>query len=293
MTGSGGGERVVAELGQDVAGLPEDLAGLGQGGVLAVLAVLDLRVIAVSGADARAWVLPASKTAQRRIAGPCRDSRPGERLESEQETVMSSPANRTALREEENRPAPASQQIIASAVTGPTPYSRAARTFAPGQVPGGGQQLVPHDLQRGLQGTGHLQGGGDLQLPGRRQVRSGRCAHRLQVAAGTQRGLAQRRGALVEEHRMDALHPGGVLAAKIVIGLQQCPALQDDRRRDPALRQPALGQQLPQVPRVSLVSHGTLRTAPWSGRHPTVPVRVEPSGEVPGTTVPPGPPVGG
>jgi hypothetical protein len=131
MTGSGGGERVVAELGQDVAGLPEDLAGLGQGGVLAVLAVLDLRVIAVSGADARAWVLPASKTAQRRIAGPCRDSRPGERLESEQETVMSSPANRTALREEENRPAPASQQIIASAVTGPTPYSRAARTFAP------------------------------------------------------------------------------------------------------------------------------------------------------------------
>jgi hypothetical protein len=28
MTGSGGGQRVVAELGQDVAGLPEDLAGL-------------------------------------------------------------------------------------------------------------------------------------------------------------------------------------------------------------------------------------------------------------------------
>jgi hypothetical protein len=40
---SGGGERVVAELGQDVAGLPEDLAGLGQGGALAVAAVLDLR----------------------------------------------------------------------------------------------------------------------------------------------------------------------------------------------------------------------------------------------------------
>ena len=38
--GLGGGERVVAELGQDVAGLPEDLAGLGQGGALAVLAVL-------------------------------------------------------------------------------------------------------------------------------------------------------------------------------------------------------------------------------------------------------------
>ena len=44
---------------------------------------------------------------------------------------MSSPANRTALREEENRPAPASQQVIASPVTGPTPYSRAASALAP------------------------------------------------------------------------------------------------------------------------------------------------------------------
>src|SRR5256886_8876328 len=45
--GSGGGQRVVAELGQDVAGLPEELAGLGQGGALAVLAVLHLGVVAV------------------------------------------------------------------------------------------------------------------------------------------------------------------------------------------------------------------------------------------------------
>ena len=44
---------------------------------------------------------------------------------------MSRPANRTALREEENRQAPPSQQVIASAVTGPTPYSRAASTLAP------------------------------------------------------------------------------------------------------------------------------------------------------------------
>ncbi len=44
---------------------------------------------------------------------------------------MSSPVNRTALREEENRSLPASQQVSASPVTGPTPYSRAARTFAP------------------------------------------------------------------------------------------------------------------------------------------------------------------
>jgi len=43
--GSGGGERVVAELGQDVMGLAEDLAGLGQAGALAVLAVLDRGVV--------------------------------------------------------------------------------------------------------------------------------------------------------------------------------------------------------------------------------------------------------
>jgi hypothetical protein len=45
--------------------------------------------------------------------------------------VISSPANRTALREEENRPAPARQLVPASAVTGLTPYSRAASTLAP------------------------------------------------------------------------------------------------------------------------------------------------------------------
>jgi hypothetical protein len=44
-----GGERVVAELSEDVMGLAEDLAGLGQRGALAVAAVLDLGVVAVVG----------------------------------------------------------------------------------------------------------------------------------------------------------------------------------------------------------------------------------------------------
>jgi len=47
--GSGGGERVVAELGQDVASLPDDLAGFGQGGAFGVLAVGDGGVVAVVG----------------------------------------------------------------------------------------------------------------------------------------------------------------------------------------------------------------------------------------------------
>jgi len=109
-------------------------------------------------AHLRAWLV-------RFAGGPCRDSRPGERLESEEYTVMPSPANRTALREEENRPCPASQQVSASAVTGPAPYSLAARTPGAGQVPGSIEQFAAQRVQPALDGGGHVQGGGDLQLP--------------------------------------------------------------------------------------------------------------------------------
>ena len=84
--------------------------------------------------------------------------------------MTSSPANRTALREEENRRAPPSQQVIASPVTGPTPYSRSASDLRAGQVPGGSQQPAPQHVQAGLQPGEHVQGGSHLQLPGRRQV---------------------------------------------------------------------------------------------------------------------------
>jgi hypothetical protein len=132
-------------------------------------------------------------------------------LESQEETVMSSPANRTALREE-NRPA---------------------------------------------QPAGHGQRGRRLRLPGRGQAAGGGRAQRLEItAAGAQRAIGQGRGALAEEHRVDALHPGGVLGAQVVVGLRQSPAVQDAGRRDPALRQPALGQQLPQVARADLAGPG-------------------------------------
>ena len=55
---------------------------------------------------------------------------------------------------------------------------------------------------------------------------------------------------------MDPLHPGGVPGPQVVIGLQQRPAFQDAAGRDPALRQPSLGQQLPQVPAVGLIGLG-------------------------------------
>src|ERR1039457_6436018 len=47
--GSHRGERVVAELAQDAARPADDLAGLGQGGALAALAVLHRRVVVVVG----------------------------------------------------------------------------------------------------------------------------------------------------------------------------------------------------------------------------------------------------
>ncbi|HEY2077179.1 MAG TPA: hypothetical protein VGH53_12680 [Streptosporangiaceae bacterium] len=79
---------------------------------------------------------------------------------------------------------------------------------------------------------------------------------RGQALLGAQRTLTQLRGALVEKDRIDALRPGGALAAQVVIGLQQRPAFQDPGRRDPAFGQPALGQQLPQVPGIGLVGLG-------------------------------------
>ena len=66
----------------------------------------------------------------------------------------------------------------------------------------------------------------------------------------------EHRRALVEQHRVDALDPGGVLAAQVMVGLQQRPALQDLRRRDPALRAPARRQQVPHQPRVRPVGLG-------------------------------------
>ena len=150
---------------------------------------------------------------------------------------MSSPANRTALREEENRPAPPSQQVSASPVTGPTPYSRAVSSAAPlvprrGPAAGGG----PGPAAR--RHVSICQRGGHLQLPGWRQLR-GRGPQRRGALGGPSRCPAMR-GALVEQHRVDPLHPPGVLCPQVLVELEQRPALQDLRRRDPALRQPAL-----------------------------------------------------
>jgi hypothetical protein len=91
---------------------------------------------------------------------------------------------------------------------------------------------------------------------------------------------------------MDALHPGGALAAQVVVGLQQRPVLQDLRRRDPALRQPALSQQRPEVPGVGLVGLGVpLAAAGGGGVGRLADMRGDPGrGKLLGDIPPPGAP---
>ncbi|HEV2254557.1 MAG TPA: hypothetical protein VGS06_15310 [Streptosporangiaceae bacterium] len=68
----------------------------------------------------------------------------------------------------------------------------------------------------------------------------------------------------MEQDRVDPLRPGGALAAQVVVQLQQRPAFQDVPGRDPALRQPALGQQHPLVPGVGLIAVSFPRRAALS-----------------------------
>lgn len=81
--------------------------------------------------------------------------------------MISSPANRTALREEENRPA--SQAVIASAVTGPTPCSQAARIFAPLRCAAVAASWCRSSSMYPSRQASRVQGGGHLQLPGWRR----------------------------------------------------------------------------------------------------------------------------
>jgi hypothetical protein len=64
---------------------------------------------------------------------------------------------------------------------------------------------------------------------------------------------------------VDPLDPGGVLSPQVVIQLEQRPAFQDVPGRDPAFRQPALGQQHPQMPAVGLVGLGVPLAAARKG----------------------------
>jgi hypothetical protein len=84
-----------------------------------------------------------------------------------------------------------------------------------------------------------------------------------------------------------------MLTAQIMVSLQQRPALQDVPWRDPALRQPPLGQQHPQVPAVGLVGLGVpLAAAGKRGVGRLGQVRRDTGrGQLPGDIPPPGAPL--
>ena len=127
---------------------------------------------------------------------------------------MSSPVNRTALREEEEPALPGQPAGQRQRGDWADPIQPRRQHLRASEMPGGIPQLMAQRAQPGLDGGEHVQGGGDLQLPARGQVRGRGRPQRGQALLGAQRALAQRRGALVEEDRVDALYPGGVLAAR-------------------------------------------------------------------------------
>jgi len=72
-------------------------------------------------------------------------------------------------------------------------------------VPGRVQYPPPDGIEMVLQHGEHVQGRGDLQLPGRRQLRRGDRPQRGQALAGAQALAAELPGALVKQHRVHAL----------------------------------------------------------------------------------------
>src|SRR5437016_2111748 len=203
---------------------------------------------------------------------------------------MSSPANRTAWREEENRPAPPSQQVIASAVTGPAPYSRAASAFAPARCRAASSSWCRTTCSRASSASVTSRAVATCSCPAADRQAATAARSPAMPLPGAQRALAQGRGALAEQDRVDPLRPGSALAAQVVVQLQQRPALQDVAGRDPALRQPALGQQQPEVPAVGLVGLGVpLAAAGERGTGRLGQMRGDPgSGQLPGHIPPPG-----
>jgi hypothetical protein len=138
---------------------------------------------------------------------------------------MSNPANRTALREELNdRP---------DAVDGVGEGPGAAQM--PGRVHQPPAQLIEVILEQVEYVAGHV----DLDLSCRRQVRGRQLGQPVPARPIAHPAVAHHRGALVEQHGLDALHPGRVLPPQVVLALQQRPTLQHVAGWDPTLGDPS------------------------------------------------------
>src|SRR5215472_12426766 len=124
--------------------------------------------------------------------------------------------NRTALREEENRFLPPSQQVSASAVTGPSPYSRAASTFAPTRWRAASSSWRRSGASWASTAASMSSAVATCSCPAGDRCAAVAVRKPASPCPVRSAPLAQRRGALVEEHRMDPLHPGSVLGPQVV-----------------------------------------------------------------------------
>jgi hypothetical protein len=180
---------------------------------------------------------------------------------------MSSPAKRTAFRLELKRPRPAQPAGQRQRGDRPDPVDAGGEHPCAGQPPGRMHHLA---VQRGelfIDSGKHAQRGTHLHLPDRGQPRGCGVQPLLRALAAQPSPLAgQPWRALVEEHRVDPLAPRSALHTQIVIGLQQRPTLEHLPRRDPALRQPSLAQQLAQMTRVAAVGLRVSLAAPQRRR---------------------------
>ncbi len=167
---------------------------------------------------------------------------------------MSSPANRTALREEENRPSPASQQVSAREVTGPTPYSRAASTFAPVRCRAASASCLRSTSMRAPAAVSMSKAVATCSCPAGDRCAAA-AARSLARPCPVRKASSPSRGAPWWKNTAQ-LRLGGVRAAQVMAGLQQRPVPQNAPRWDPALRQPTLSQQRPEMPRIGLADLG-------------------------------------
>jgi hypothetical protein len=103
---------------------------------------------------------------------------------------MSGPVHRAALREEENRPWPAGQQVRAGAVRGPAPYRRAATTFAPIRCAAASASWWRSGPRRASTAAIMSRAVADLLLPGRGQAGGGGGPQLGQAGLGAQRVVA-------------------------------------------------------------------------------------------------------
>ena len=128
----------------------------------------------VGGGGPRALVA-ASNSAHRKIGGPWCERWPGVRLSSEEYTVTSRPAWRTAWAEEENRRASPRNAHTIAATSGPTPYSSWS---GPCRRPGGGRTRRSGRAPAPVQPPGHPSAAGRPRPPARPPGTS-RCLHRV------------------------------------------------------------------------------------------------------------------